>query len=102
MPSEPNSLFIVLLKFSANKGQAGQFMEGHKQWVKRGFDDGVFLLAGSLEPNLGGGIVARNTSLTALQDRVKADPFVVENVVIADIVEIEPARADARLQFLLG
>ncbi|MEQ2009586.1 MAG: hypothetical protein ABMA26_22615 [Limisphaerales bacterium] len=90
------------MKFSANKGQAGQLMEGHKQWVKRGFDDGVFLLAGSLEPNLGGGIMAHNTSLLALQDRVKADPFVVENVVTADIVEIDPARADARLQFLLG
>lgn len=102
MPPEPKPLFIVLLKFSANKGQAGQLMEGHKQWVKRGFDDGVFLLAGSLEPNLGGGIMAHNTSLLALQDRVKADPFVVENVVTADIVEIDPARADARLQFLLG
>lgn len=102
MPPETKPLFIVLLKFSANKGQAGQFMDGHKQWVKRGFDDGVFLLAGSLEPSLGGGIVAHNTSLPALQDRVKADPFVVENVVTADIIEIEPARADARLQFLLG
>lgn len=101
MPSEPKSLFVVLLKFSANKGQAGQFMDGHKQWVKRGFDDCVFLLAGSLEPSLGGAIIAHNTSRPALQDRVNADPFVVENVVTADIVEIEPARADARLQFLL-
>jgi len=31
-------MFIVLLKFSDNKSQAGQFMEGHKDWVKRGFD----------------------------------------------------------------
>jgi len=102
MPSEPKPLFIVLLKFSANKSLAGQFMDGHKQWVKRGFDDGVFLLAGSLEPNLGGGIMAHNTSRPDLQARVSADPFVVENVVTADIVEIEPGRADARLQFLLG
>ena len=102
MPTEPKPLFIVLLKFSANKSQAGQFMDGHKQWIKRGFDDGVFLLVGSLEPSLGGGIVAHNTSRPDLQARVKADPFVVENVVTADIIEIEPARADARLQFLLG
>ena len=102
MPTEPKPLFIVLLKFSANKSQAGQFMDGHKQWIKRGFDDGVFLLVGSLEPSLGGGIVAHNTSRPDLQARVNADPFVVENVVTADIIEIEPARADARLQFLLG
>src|SRR5262249_10171480 len=62
-----NPMFIVLLNFSDNKGGAGQFMEGHKEWLKRGFDDGVFLLAGSLQPNRGGGIVAHNTSLPELQ-----------------------------------
>jgi uncharacterized protein YciI len=72
-------MFIVFLKFSANKGRAGQFMEGHKAWLKRGFDDGVFLLTGSLEPDLGGGILAHNTSFADLQGRVNADPFVAEH-----------------------
>ena len=94
-------MFIVLLKFSSNKGQAGQFMQGHKEWIKRGIDDKVFLLVGSLQPNLGGGIVAHNTTLPELQSRVHADPFVVENVVCAEILEITPAKADDRLKFLL-
>ena len=94
-------MFIVLLKFSDNKSQAGEFMDGHNQWLGRGFDDGVFLLAGSLQPGLGGGIVAHNTSLPDLQNRVNDDPFVAENVVTAEIVEITPAKADARLEFLL-
>ena len=94
-------MFIVLLKFSDNKADAGQFMEGHNEWIKRGFDDGVFLLAGSLQPNLGGGIVAHNMSLSELQSRVNTDPFVAENVVIAEILEIAPSKADARLDFLL-
>jgi uncharacterized protein YciI len=94
-------MHIVFLKFSANKSQAGQFMVGHKAWIKRGFDDGVFLLAGSLEPGLGGGILAHNTSLADLQSRVNEDPFVAENVVKADIFELDPGKADARLQFLV-
>ncbi len=95
-------MFIVLLKFSDNKAKASQSMEGHKEWIKRGFDDGVFLLVGSLQPNLGGGIVAHNTSLSDLQSRVNTDPFVVEKVVKAEILEITPSKADARLNFLLG
>ncbi len=95
-------MFIVLLKFSGNKGQAGQFMEGHKEWIERGIEDGVFVMAGSLQPNLGGGIVAHNTSLSDLQDRVNDDPFVVENIVSAEILEITPAKVDERLKFLLG
>ena len=94
-------MFIVLLRFSGNKGQASQFMEGHKEWVKRGFDDGIFLLVGSLQPDLGGGVVAHNTSLPDLQSRVNGDPFVAENVVSAEILEITPAKADGRLKFLL-
>ena len=94
-------MFIVLLKFSGNKGQASQFMEGHNEWIKRGVNDGVFLLVGSLQPNLGGGIVAHNTSRSDLQRRVNDDPFVAENVVSAEILEITPSKADERLKFLL-
>jgi uncharacterized protein YciI len=93
-------MFIVLLSFSADKGKAGQLMDDHNQWLRRGFDDGVFVLAGSLQPNRGGGILAHNTSMADLQRRVNQDPFVAENVVTAEILEITPSKTDARLQFL--
>lgn len=95
-------MFIVPLKFSTNKRQAGQFMEAHGAWVQRGFDDGVFLVVGSLQPDKGGGIVAHNTSLLDLQARVTADPFVANDVAGAEILEITPSKADERLGFLLG
>ncbi len=95
-------MFVILLKFSENKSNAGQHMEGHKAWISNGFSDGVFLLAGSLQPGLGGSILAHNASLAELEERVNADPFVAENVVSAEILEIAPSRADARLEFLLN
>ena len=93
-------MFIVLLKFSKNREQAGEFKEGHMKWLKQGFDDGIFLLAGSIKPSLGGAIIAHNTSLPELNKRVDADPFVIEKIVTAEIVEIEPAKMDQRLNFL--
>ena len=95
-------MFIVLLKFSNNKGQAGELMDGHNEWLKRDFDDGVFLLGGSLQPNMGGAIMANNTTLPDLQKRVNEDPFVASNVVNPEILEITPAKADERLEFLLN
>ena len=95
-------MYIVFLKFSAIKSRAGQLMDSHKAWVKRGFDDGVFLLAGSLEPGLGGGILAHKTSLADLQGRVNDDPFVAEDVVKPEIFELDPGKADERLQFLVN
>lgn len=95
-------MFVVLLKFSDNKAQAGQFMDGHKAWIQRGLEEGIFLLTGSLQPNQGGGILAHNTTRSDLEGRVKDDPFVAEKVVTAEILEITPAKVDARLEFLLG
>lgn len=95
-------MFIVLLKFSDNKDRAGQFMAGHNEWIARGISEGVFLLVGSLRPNLGGAIVAHSTSPDDLRRRVDADPFVAENVVCAEILEIAPSKVDDRLRFLLG
>lgn len=95
-------MFIVLLTFSDNKPQAGKFMDGHNAWIKKGFDDGVFLLVGSIEPGRGGSVIAHNTSLSDLQDRVNEDPFVTANVVTAEIIELSPKKVDERLSFLVG
>jgi uncharacterized protein YciI len=97
-----SNIFVVLLKFSINKAQAGSYIGGHNEWLKRGFDDGVFLLSGSIQPELGGAVLAYNTSLSDLQIRVNDDPFVIENVVIAEIVEITPGQTDERLGFILN
>ena len=95
-------MFIILLKFSENKSKAGEFMESHNMWIQRGFEDGIFLLVGSLQPSLGGSVIAHNTVLSELQKRVNNDPFVAENIVSAEILEIDAKKADERLSFLIG
>ncbi|MFI2372375.1 YciI family protein [Streptomyces sp. NPDC018833] len=94
-------MFVVLLRFSGNSGSASQHMTGHQEWIKRGLDDGVFLLVGSIQPGLGGAVLAHNTSREELQKRVDDDPFVAQDVVTAEIIEIAPGMADERLGFLL-
>ncbi len=93
-------MFVILLKFAANKANAGQFMDGHKAWIKQGFAEGVFLMAGSLQPNQGGAVMAHNVSREELETRVNQDPFVAENVVSAEILEITPNMVDEKLKFL--
>lgn len=95
-------MFMILLKFSDHREQASRFVQGHNEWLKQGFDDGVFLLAGSLQPKLGGGIMAHATSRSELESRVASDPFVVEKIVEAEILELTPSKADPRLSFMLA
>lgn len=93
-------MFVVTLKFTADKARAAALMDGHNAWIRRGFDDGIFLLTGGLQPGVGGAIFAHNVSRADLEARVNEDPFVAEGVVSADILEIAPGRTDDRLAFL--
>ncbi|MBO6550886.1 MAG: hypothetical protein JJ964_14865 [Rhizobiales bacterium] len=95
-------MYIVFLKFTENKASAPQFMEAHKNWIKQGLDENVFLLVGSIEPNAGGAILAHNATKEEIHERINADPFVKEGVVTAEITKISPAKANKNLQFLLS
>lgn len=95
-------MFIIFLRLSENRSRAGAFMEAHNVWIDRGIRDGVFLVVGSLKPNLGGAIVAHAASAADLRSRVDSDPFVENGVVTVEILEIAPAKVDSRLDFLLA
>ncbi|MBO6806896.1 YciI family protein [Thalassospira sp.] len=95
-------MFAIFLKFAENRAKAPEFMDAHKAWIKQGFDDGVFLMVGSLQPNMGGAVLAHGVSRDEIEARVNEDPFVTEDIVTAEILEISPARADQRLDFLMG
>ncbi len=94
-------MFIVLLKFSKNKDQVQDHLQDHVAWITKGFDDGVFHLAGNLNPMEGGGIIAHGVSREELEARIAEDPFVVNDVVTADYIEINASRtSEAFTSFL--
>lgn len=95
-------MFIVFLRFAARRDQASRLMQAHKEWIQQGFDDGVFLLAGGIQPQAGGALLAHGVSMAALEERMQRDPFVAENVVQVEIAEVSPSKLDDRLAFLLG
>src|SRR5689334_15161890 len=92
--------FLVLLRFAEQRSKAKDLMEAHNAWIQQGFDDGAFLLVGTLQPRLGGVVLARASSRTELDARVQRDPFVAEQVVHAEVLEVSPSRMDPRLDFL--
>ena len=95
-------MFVILLKFSTNKGKAGQFMERHNAWLRDGFEKGVFLLSGSIQPKAGGAVLAHNATPEQMQAIVDEDPFVAEDVVTAEIVEISASKSIPELEFLIS
>jgi len=95
-------MFIILLKFSDNKVAAPEFMAAHNEWIAQGFADGVFQCVGSLVPAAGGALLAFGESREMLEMRIHTDPFVQNNVVIAEITEVDVKKAVNALDFLKG
>ncbi|MCZ4254139.1 hypothetical protein O4H53_01220 [Sulfitobacter sp. G21635-S1] len=93
-------MYIVTLFLTAQKSKASEFMAAHNAWIARGFDEGAFLLVGSLKPQGGGAILAAGSDRAALEQRIADDPFVQEGIAIPEIQEVAPARTDERLSFL--
>jgi uncharacterized protein YciI len=75
-------------------------MAGHNAWLRRGFEDGLLLLAGTVQPAVGGALLANGATRDLLEAFVAQDPFVAEGVVTAEILDIAPGRTDTRLAFL--
>lgn len=95
-------MFIILLKFAQNKAQATEFMEAHMKWLRQGFNENIFFFAGTILPSTGGVLLAKDTSLESIQNRVQQDPFVIENIVQAEILEIKPTKLDERFSQILN
>jgi uncharacterized protein YciI len=95
-------VFIVLLKFSGQKAKAGELVTAHNEWLAQSFADGAFLLAGSLQPRAGGAILAHGLTRSELEARINQDPFVINQVVSAELLEISCSKAGPGLEFLLG
>lgn len=96
-----NAVFIVLLKITGSKERAAEFMAEHRKWLQSGFDDGVFLASGSLQGQPGGAILVHGIGAAEMEQRLSQDPFVIHDVVVVEIVQFAPSKADPRLTFLL-
>jgi uncharacterized protein YciI len=93
-------MFVILLRFAENKHLASEHAAGHNAWIRKGVDDAVFLLTGSVSGGQGGAILAHGLTRADLERRLEADPFVAGRIVAAEVIEIEPGTVDRRLAFV--
>ena len=92
-------MHIILLKLGDNSSSAPQFMERHNAWIAKGLADGVFQCVGSLDVG-GGFILAHGEENKAILQRVMEDPFVENNVVTAEVHQVDVKRTAPELAHL--
>lgn len=84
-------LFIVTLTYRRSAEEVNAQLAGHKDWLAAHAKAGRIPVAGPLEPPTGGLIVAHCADRAELDQMLAHDPFVIHQLVDADVLCVSPA-----------
>ena len=93
-------MFIVSLTYTASLAEIDAHLFSHLEWLKKYYDQDVFILSGRKDPPSGGIIVATGIDRKGLEEILKEDPFVVANITDYEIIEFTPRMTAKALEFL--
>lgn len=93
-------MHVVLLNL-VDPAHASDHLEGHKAWLKEAFDSGEVHYVGGRAAGGGAVLLASGLTTDDLRHRLRADPFVSEGVVEAEVVELDTTMSDPRLSFMV-
>jgi len=94
-------MFLIPITYTQPLEAVDAFLVEHREYLKRNYAAGVFLLSGRKEPVDGGVILARASSAADLQAIIATDPFKVHGVAAYQIVEFNPTMAAPGLESLV-
>ncbi len=84
-------MFIVTLTYLKPVEEIDALMHDHVEWLKKGYDEGLFVASGRRVPRIGGVILARSGDEHALRENLARDPFVIHGAARCDVVEFAPS-----------
>ena len=91
IPALLQAMFIVTLTYLLPVEEIDALMHDHVEWLKKGYDDGLFVASGRRVPRTGGVILARSGDEQALRENLARDPFVIHGTARCDVVEFTPS-----------
>ena len=96
-------MFIIGLTYTKALAEVDRHLAAHRACVKQGFDDGLdglFLAFGGQRLRTGSVLLAQGPDRAGIEALAATDPFVVEGVTTAKVIEFRPSRLDLRFAFL--
>lgn len=78
--AEGNTLFVVDIEYTVPFEKVEPVIDAHMDFVRRGYDDGWFIMSGAKMPRTGGIVIAQGPTQEAVEAFLKLDPFWTEAV----------------------
>jgi uncharacterized protein YciI len=94
-------LSLILLSYVKPLDAVDAQLPAHVAWLKQGFEQGLFVVAGRRTPRTGGVILSRGER-EAVEALAATDPFVTSGVATAEVVSFSASFAAPALAALLS
>jgi len=95
-------MYLLNVSFSQNPAQVEPQKEAHGAWVKKYFDEGIFLLAGPKKSGLGGAILVKSMDKSQLMKILSEDSYVIADVADYQIVDFDAKLSAKGLESLIN
>ena len=96
------NMFVVDLNYVVPLSEIEPLIDGHMEFLKQQYSNGVFLVSGAKVPRTGGIIIAVADNKLQLEDILSADPFKQHQVAEYQVTEFSPTMMADQLSFLSG
>jgi uncharacterized protein YciI len=84
--------FIVEATYLAPLDKIREVTPEHRAWLQKGYDAGLFLCSGPQDPPVGGFLVARAPSKSALETMFAEEPFQAGQLASFTFKEFHPVK----------
>jgi uncharacterized protein YciI len=93
-------MYVVSLTYKVPEEIVDFHLPAHVTWLKKAFDDGVFMVAGRKIPRTGA-LLLSNADRAVLDASLAQDPFYINGVAEFDVEEFHASRVAAGYENLL-
>jgi uncharacterized protein YciI len=82
-------MYIILLTYHADIVEVDKHLDGHRQHLKKYFDNGTFICSGPRKPRTGGVILCRALDEEIVVKIANEDPFITSGVASYELINFE-------------
>lgn len=94
-------MFVIIINYLKSIEHVDALIPEHREFLDRGYQEGVFLCSGARIPRFGGVILAREKNREVLLQRLHQDPFYIQGVAEYQVIEFTPSKFAAGFENFL-
>lgn len=94
-------MYLLIVSYTKPAEEVLAHIESHSVWVKKYFNEGVFLIAGPKKSKLGGAILVKSINKDLLKKIIAEDSYVQADVAEYQIVDFDCKAIAPGLELLI-